>query len=76
MTLSSLSIPLLEKNSYLNNSTGTRVIVEVSLTSAAFSKIALSNFSIEVIGDSPFGITLPTRISPGANTPIDYTSLI
>ena len=39
---------------------------EVSLTSAAFSpKIALSNFSSGVIGDSPFGVTFPTNISPG-----------
>ena len=38
---------------------------EVSLTSEAFSpKIALKSFSSGVIGLSPFGVTLPTRISP------------
>ena len=66
--LSSLSIPLLEKTL-----TSTTVPVtpggslnEVSFTSAAFSpKIALNNFSSGVIGDSPLGVTLPTKISPG-----------
>ena len=66
--LSSLSIPLLE-----NTLTSTTVpetpggsFNEVSLTSAAFSpKIARSNFSSGVIGDSPLGVTLPTRMSPG-----------
>ena len=39
---------------------------EVSRTSAAFSpKIARSSFSSGVIGLSPFGVTLPTRMSPG-----------
>ena len=39
---------------------------EVSRTSEAFSpKIARSSFSSGVIGDSPFGVTLPTRMSPG-----------
>ena len=39
---------------------------EVSRTSEAFSpKMARSSFSSGVIGDSPFGVTLPTRISPG-----------
>ena len=39
---------------------------EVSRTSDAFSpKIARSSFSSGVIGDSPFGVTLPTRMSPG-----------
>ena len=28
-------------------------------------KIARKSFSSGVIGDSPFGVTLPTRISPG-----------
>ena len=38
---------------------------EVSRTSEAFSpKIARSSFSSGVIGDSPFGVTLPTRMSP------------
>ena len=39
---------------------------EVSRTSEAFSpKMARSSFSSGVIGDSPFGVTLPTRMSPG-----------
>ena len=39
---------------------------ELSLTSDAFSpKIALNNFSSGVIGLSPFGVTFPTKISPG-----------
>src|SRR5665213_1324133 len=39
---------------------------DVSRTSAAFSpKIARSSFSSGVIGLSPFGVTLPTRMSPG-----------
>ena len=38
---------------------------EVSRTSAAFSpKIARSSFSSGVIGVSPLGVTLPTRMSP------------
>jgi hypothetical protein len=38
----------------------------VSRTSAAFSpKIARSSFSSGVIGVSPLGVTLPTRMSPG-----------
>ena len=39
---------------------------EVSRTSEAFSpKMARRSFSSGVIGLSPFGVTLPTRISPG-----------
>ena len=39
---------------------------DVSRTSAAFSpKIARNSFSSGVIGVSPFGVTLPTRMSPG-----------
>ncbi len=39
---------------------------DVSRTSDAFSpKIARSSFSSGVIGLSPFGVTLPTRMSPG-----------
>ena len=39
---------------------------ELSLTSEAFSpKIARNNYSSGVIGLSPFGVTLPTKISPG-----------
>ncbi|MNZ67413.1 hypothetical protein D3C78_856620 [compost metagenome] len=38
---------------------------EVSLTSLAFSpKIARSSFSSGVSWVSPFGVTLPTRMSP------------
>ena len=38
---------------------------EVSRTSDAFSpKIARSSFSSGVIGLSPFGVILPTRMSP------------
>jgi hypothetical protein len=39
---------------------------EVSRTSEAFSpKMARSSFSSGVIGLSPFGVILPTRMSPG-----------
>ena len=39
---------------------------DVSLTSLAFSpKIALKSFSSDVSSVSPFGVTLPTNISPG-----------
>ncbi len=39
---------------------------DVSRTSEAFSpKIARNSFSSGVIGDSPLGVTLPTRMSPG-----------
>ena len=39
---------------------------DVSLTSLAFSpKIARNNLSSAVSSVSPFGVTLPTRISPG-----------
>ena len=42
---------------------------DVSLTSLAFSpKIALNNLSSAVSSVSPFGVTLPTRISPGLNS--------
>ena len=38
----------------------------MSLTSLAFSpKIALNNLSSAVKSVSPFGVTLPTKISPG-----------
>ena len=66
--LSSLSTPLLEKTltSTIVPDTPGGSLRDVSFTSAAFSpKIALSNFSSGVIGDSPFGVTFPTRISPG-----------
>ena len=57
----------------LNTRTSTTVPVtpggsfsDVSRTSDAFSpKIARSSFSSGVIGLSPFGVTLPTRMSPG-----------
>ena len=65
---SSLSTPRRE-----NTRTSTMVPVvpggsfsEVSRTSDAFSpKIARSSFSSGVIGLSPLGVTLPTRMSPG-----------
>ena len=39
---------------------------DVSRTSEAFSpKMARSSFSSGVIGLSPFGVILPTRMSPG-----------
>ena len=65
--LSSFSIPCL-----LKTLTSTTVPVtpggrrsEVSRTSVAFSpNIALSSFSSGVIGLSPFGVILPTRMSP------------
>ena len=44
------------------------------MTSAAFSeKIALRSFSSGVIGESPFGETLPTNISPGFTSEPIYT---
>jgi hypothetical protein len=57
----------------LNTRTSTTVPVharrqrsEVSRTSEAFSpKMARSSFSSGVIGLSPFGVILPTRMSPG-----------
>ena len=57
----------------LNTRTSTTVPVtpggrrsDVSRTSEAFSpKMARSSFSSGVIGLSPFGVTLPTRMSPG-----------
>ena len=66
--LSSFSIPYL-----LKTFTSTTIPLEpggslsdVSFTSVAFSpNIALNNFSSGVTGLSPFGVTLPTRISPG-----------
>ena len=45
--------------------TAGRHLERVSRTSAAFSpKIARSSFSSGVIGVSPLGVTLPTRMSP------------
>ena len=42
---------------------------EVSRTSEAFSpKMARSSFSSGVIGLSPFGVILPTRMSPGCTS--------
>jgi hypothetical protein len=42
---------------------------EVSRTSEAFSpKMARRSFSSGVIGLSPFGVILPTRMSPGATS--------
>ena len=42
---------------------------ELSLTSLAFSpNIALSNFSSAVSSVSPFGVILPTRMSPGSTS--------
>ena len=66
--LSSFSIPCL-----LNTLTSTTVppvpegiFKEVSLTSMAFSpNIALNNFSSDVTLVSPFGVSFPTKISPG-----------
>ena len=41
---------------------------DVSRTSEAFSpKMARRSFSSGVIGLSPFGVTLPTRMSPGSS---------
>lgn len=53
-----------------NRSDGSgRQAQEVSFTSAAFSpKMARRSFSSGVIGLSPLGVTLPTRISPGATS--------
>ena len=71
IALSSFSIPLLE-NTLISTTvplTPGGTLRLVSLTSAAFSpNIALSNFSSGVIGDSPFGVTLPTKISPDATS--------
>jgi hypothetical protein len=42
---------------------------EVSRTSEAFSpKMARNSFSSGVMGDSPLGVTLPTRMSPGCTS--------
>ena len=42
------------------------ILSDVSRTSDAFSpKMARSSFSSGVIGLSPFGVILPTRMSPG-----------
>ena len=47
---------------------------DVSRTSDAFSpKMARSSFSSGVIGLSPFGVTLPTRMSPGFTSAPTYT---
>ena len=65
---SSLSTPRREKtrtSTIVPETPGGRRI-EVSRTSDAFSpKMARRSFSSGVIGDSPFGVTLPTRMSPG-----------
>ncbi len=74
--LSSFSIPCL-----LNTRTSTTVpltpggsLKDESLTSVAFSpKIARSNFSSGVIGLSPFGVILPTKISPDFTSAPMYT---
>ncbi len=48
--------------------------IEVSRTSEAFSpKMARRSFSSGVIGLSPFGVILPTRISPGCTSAPTYT---
>ncbi len=48
---------------------------EVSFTSEAFSpKIALRSFSSGVSWVSPFGVTLPTRMSPGFTSAPTYTT--
>ena len=68
IALSSFSIPCL-----LNTLTSTTtpfvpegIFKDESLTSIAFSpKIALNNFSSAFTGESPFGVTFPTNISPG-----------
>jgi hypothetical protein len=52
---------------------------EVSRTSEAFSpKMARRSFSSGVIGLSPFGVILPTRMSPGLHfgTDIDDAGLV
>ena len=47
---------------------------EVSFTSAAFSpKIARKSFSSGVSWLSPFGVTLPTKISPALTSAPMYT---
>ena len=64
---SSLSTPrrLNTRTSTTVPSTPGGTLSEVSRTSAAFSpKMARSSFSSGVIGLSPFGVTLPTRMSP------------
>ena len=66
--LSSFSIPCL-----LNTLTSTTIpplplgiLSDVSVTSIAFSpKIDLNNFSSGPDAESPLGVTLPTKISPG-----------
>ena len=56
------------KNSYINNCTTTDpldILKDVSVTSIAFSpKIDLNNFSSGPDAESPFGVTLPTKMSP------------
>ena len=68
MARSSLSTPRREKtrtSTIVPDTPGGRRS-EVSRTSEAFSpKMARSSFSSGVIGLSPFGVTLPTRMSPG-----------
>ncbi len=69
--LSSFSAPFLEKT-FASMTTpsmpgGTRR--EVSFTSSAFSpKMALRSFSSGESWVSPFGVILPTRMSPGATS--------
>ena len=73
---SSFSMPLREKTltSTTVPETPGRSLKEVSRTSAAFSpNIALSNFSSGVAGVSPFGVTLPTKISLGPTSAPIYT---
>ena len=63
----SLSTPLREKTrtSTIVPETPGGTRSEVSFTSEAFSpKMARRSFSSGVMGDSPFGVTLPTRMSP------------
>ena len=67
IVLSSLSTPLLTKTCTSTTTPEYPVgnLKDESFTSAAFSeKIALSNFSSGVIGESPLGETFPTRMSP------------
>ena len=66
--LSSLSIPCLLKT--LTSTTipplPLGILNEVSVTSIAFSpKIDLKSFSSGPEAESPLGVTLPTKISPG-----------
>ena len=54
-TLTSTTVPLLPSD----------ILKDVSVTSIAFSpKIDLKSFSSGPDAESPFGVTLPTKISP------------